>query len=112
MLFLPACADNTPVSGPYPTQGLASWYSARTTASGERFNENDLTCALRKRDFGKRFKVCNVANNECVMVRQNNFGPAKHFYDKGRIIDLSKAAFSRIADLEEGIVRVTVEEQE
>ncbi|MEI8349883.1 MAG: septal ring lytic transglycosylase RlpA family protein [Candidatus Omnitrophota bacterium] len=111
VLFLAACADNTPVIGPYPKTGMASWYSAKITATGERFDGNDLTCAMRRTDFGKRYKVCNTADNKCVIVRHNNFGPAKRFYGKGRIIDLSRAAFSRIADLKEGIVGVTIEEE-
>ncbi|MDD4182744.1 MAG: septal ring lytic transglycosylase RlpA family protein [Candidatus Omnitrophica bacterium] len=111
MLFLAACADNTPVAGPYPKIGAASWYSAKITATGEKANDNDLTCAMRKKDFGKYYRVCNTANDKCVVVRHNNFGPSKRFYDQGRIIDLSKAAFSRIADLEEGIIEVTVGEE-
>lgn len=111
VLFLAACADNTPVTGPYPKMGKASWYSAKITATGERFDGNEPTCAMRRTDFGKRYSVCNTANDKCVIVRHNNFGPSKNFYDKGRIIDLSKAAFSRIADLEEGIVKVTIEEE-
>lgn len=111
MLFLAACADNTPVVGLYPKTGLASWYAARITATGEKFDSNDLTCALRKNNFGKHYKVCNIENNKCVVARHNNFGPAKYLYKKGRVIDLSKAAFCRIADLEDGIIRVTIEEE-
>jgi len=111
VVFLAACADNTPVAGPYPKIGISSWYSSRTTSTGEKFNSNDLTCAIRKNDFGKYYKVCNIANDKCVTVRHNDFGPSKSFYDKGRIIDLSKSAFSRIADPEEGTIRVTVEEE-
>ncbi len=110
LLFLGGCADNNPVVGPYPNTGIASWYSTQHTATGEKFNSNDLTCAMRKNDFGKNYKVCNMANNKCVVVRHNNFGPVKPLYNQGRIIDLSKAAFSRIADLKDGTIKVTVEE--
>jgi len=111
ILFLAACADNTPVSGSYPKTGVASWYVSKLTATGEKFNSNNLTCALRKNDFGKYYKVCNTANDKCVTARHNDFGPSKYFYDRGRIIDLSKSAFSRIASPEEGIIRVTIEEE-
>jgi rare lipoprotein A len=111
IVFLAACADNTPVTGVYPKTGLASWYLARITATGEKFDPDDLTCAMRKTDFNKRYKVCNLANNKCVVVRHNNFGPAKYLYDQGRIIDLSKAAFSRIAGLEEGVIKVIIGEE-
>jgi len=111
VVFLAACADNNPVIGIYPKTGKASWYFAKITATGEKFDSNDLTCAMRKTDFGKRYKVCNIANNKCVTVRQNNFGPSKYFYDQGRIIDLSKAAFSRIADFDEGVIKVIIGEE-
>ena len=104
------CADNHPVIGPYPKTGIASWYSDKITKMGEKSDGNYLTCAMRKTDFGKHYRVCNIANNKCVVVRHNDFGPSKRSYDKGRIIDLSSSAFSRIADLKEGIINVTVEE--
>ena len=110
LFFLGGCANNDPVIGPYPKIGKASWYLTKITATGEKFSDKDLTCAIRKTEFGKYYKVCNIANNKCVVVRHNNFGPLKRFYDQGRIIDLNRAAFSRIADLEEGIIKVTVDE--
>ena len=110
LLFLGGCADNRPVIGPYPKTGMASWYSDKTTTTGEKFNGNYLTCAMRKIDFGKHYKVCNIANNKYVVVRHNDFGPSKRSYNKGMIIDLSRSAFLRIADLKDGIINVTVEE--
>ena len=110
LFFLGGCANNDPVIGPYPNTGKASWYLAQITATGEKFRDKDLTCAMRKTDFGKYYKVCNIANNKCVVVRHNNFGPSKSLYDQGRIIDLSRAAFSQVADLKEGIIQVTVDE--
>ncbi len=109
-ILICGCANNEPVRWPYPQQGLASWYSAKLTASGERFDGNALTCAMRKTDFGKYYKVCNLTNNKCVIVRHNNFGPSYRKFSEGRIIDLSKAAFSNIADLKEGVIKVTVVE--
>lgn len=80
------------------------------TASGERFNENDLTCAMRRRDWGTKFKVTNLANGKSVIVRLNDFGPNKKLHDKGRVIDLSKGAFMKISSLKQGVIRVKVEE--
>lgn len=98
----------------------ASYYTAKScrqegtsgvfTASGERFNENALTCAMRRRDWGQRFKVTNIENGKSVIVRLNDFGPAKKLHRKGRIIDLSKGAFLRIADLKKGVIKVAIEE--
>lgn len=79
------------------------------TASGERFNENDLTCALRSRAFGKSYKVTNLANGKSVIVRHNDFGPNKKLHNSGRIIDLSKGAFKAISDLKHGVINVKVE---
>ena len=110
LLFLGGCADNHPAIGPYPKTGMASWYSDKIATTGEKSNGNYLTCAMRKTDFGKHYQVCNIANNKCVIVRHNDFGPSKFSYDKGRIIDLSSSAFSRIAELKEGVINVTVEE--
>ena len=110
VFYLAGCQDNTPVSGEYPKSGIASWYSSKLTATGERLNDFDPTCAMRKRDFGKLYKICNVENSKCVIVRHNNFGPSKAKFGEGRIIDLSKNAFSRIADLKQGLIKVTVEQ--
>lgn len=99
---------NFPLTGVYPEKGIASWYTADCTATGENFDENSLTCAMRRRDFGGYYKVCNIENKKCVIVRQNNFGPTKPYFRKGRIIDLSKAAFSQIADLEQGLAKIKI----
>jgi len=82
------------------------------TASGERYNENDLTCAMRSREWGKYYKVTNLDNGNTVIVRHNDFGPNKKLHDKGRIIDLSKEAFKILTnnDLRKGIINVKVEE--
>jgi len=79
------------------------------TASGERFDENALTCAMRSRDFGKFYKVTNLDNGKSVIVRHNDFGPNKKLWKKGRIVDLSKGAFEKIADLKTGVINVKVE---
>jgi len=100
------------------TIGTASWYSTKScqregtsgvwTASGERFNDNGLTCAMRSRDFGKYYKVTNLANNKSIIVKHNDFGPNKKLAAEGRVIDLSKAAFAKIADLKVGLIKVEV----
>jgi rare lipoprotein A len=72
--------------------GVASWYGpgfhGRKTASGERFDQNDLTAAHRTLPFGTRVKVVDERTGRSVVVRINDRGPFKH----GRVIDLSKAA--------------------
>lgn len=79
------------------------------TASGERFNENDLTCAMRSRNFGKYYKITNLENGKSVIVKHNDYGPNKKLWKQGRIVDLSKGAFQKISSLKKGIIRVKVE---
>ncbi|PIU40770.1 MAG: septal ring lytic transglycosylase RlpA family lipoprotein [Candidatus Omnitrophica bacterium CG07_land_8_20_14_0_80_42_15] len=103
----------------FAEEGVASWYSAQScraegmegifTASGERFNENELSCAMRSRDFGTYYKVTNLENGKWIIVRHNDFGPNEECYEEGRIIDLSKGAFARLAPLSSGLIKVKVE---
>ena len=71
-------------------RGMASWYGpgfhGRRTASGERFNSNDMTAAHRSLPFGTRIRVVNETNGRSVIVRVNDRGPFAH----RRIIDLAK----------------------
>lgn len=107
LVLLAGCADDQPVKGPYPRIGIASWYDPSLT-SPELFKKWGITCALRKVDYGKYYRVCNLANNKCVFVRHNDFGPSAGMYKKRRIIDLSKSAFRKIADLGHGLIEVSV----
>lgn len=107
LVFMAGFADDQPVKGLYPSTGLASWYDPSLT-SPELFKKWGVTCAMRKTDYGKYYRVCNLANNKCVFVRHNDFGPSAQMYNQGRIIDLSKSAFRKIADLEHGLIRVSV----
>jgi rare lipoprotein A len=110
-LFLfSGCQDDTPVKGFYPAKGLATWYIPHLTASGDKLHGNELTCAMRKREFGKYYLVCNLDNNKCVEVRHNDFGPSHALFRRGRIIDLSRYAFSKIANLKKGVTRVRIGE--
>jgi rare lipoprotein A len=73
--------------------GGASWYALNSrTASGERMNPSALTAAHRTLPLGSRVKVTNQRNGKTVVVRINDRGP----FVRGRMIDLSKGAASRI----------------
>lgn len=89
--------------------GIASWYGGRhhggPTASGERFNKNELTAAHRTLKMGTRVKVTRKKNGRTVIVRINDRGP----YSKGRIIDLSEAAAKKLDMIRDGIAKVKVE---
>lgn len=89
--------------------GKASFYAdkfqSRRTASGERFDQRAKTAAHRRLPFGTRVKVTNKRNKKSVIVTINDRGP----FVKGRIIDLSKSAFSRISNTRRGIVDVELQ---
>lgn len=94
--------------------GLASWYGSGDpaeglnlfTANGEWFDPTDITCASWDYPFDTLLKVSNLNNGKEVLVRVNDRGPAKWL--SARKVDLSKAAFSKIADPEEGLTVVEI----
>lgn len=55
---------------------------------------------------GAFVKVTNLANSKSVVVQINDYGPQ----GKGRIIDLDKVAFAKIASLGAGVIGVKVEQ--
>ena len=76
----------------YRAEGTASYYGrahhGKRTASGERFDQNDLTAAHKTLPFGTRVLVHSPRTGKQVVVRINDRGP----FVRGRVIDLSKAA--------------------
>lgn len=93
----------------YGTTGdtMDPWKHVRT-ADGERFNENALTAASWGFPMGSRVRVTNIATGVSIVVRINDRGPGRHLYRKGRIIDLTRGAFERIANLRDGVIKVDV----
>ena len=97
----------------------ASWYAKYgdncdpfphiTMANGEKFDENRLTCASWDYPFGTLLRITNRTNGKSVEVVVTDRGPSKRLYKKGRKIDLSKMAFSKLEKLSKGIVAVKVE---
>lgn len=82
--------------------GSASYYAAkfdgRRTASGEAFDNDDLTAAHRTLPFGSKVRVTNSANGKSVVVRINDRGP----FSRGRLIDVSQAAAQRLGLIARG----------
>ncbi len=89
--------------------GVASYYSnkfhGRRTASGERFDQNDLTAMHRSLPFGTRLRVTNLANNRSVEVRVNDRGSPRN----RRALDLSKRAALELGFLRSGLAQVKYE---
>jgi rare lipoprotein A len=103
-----AATTTARVTGQPHQTGAASYYSdkfhGRKTASGETFDNGELTMAHRTLPLGTLVKVTNLANNTSVVVRVNDRGP----YSGGRVADLSKAAAEKIKMLQRGIVDVAL----
>lgn len=89
--------------------GKASWYGkffqGRTTANGESYDMNDLTCAHRSLPMGSLVRVTNLSNQKSVVVRVNDRGPMPH----SRIIDLSYAAARFLGMSSRGTAAVKLE---
>ena len=92
----------------YTEKGQASFYADRhqnnKTACGERYNHDLNTAAHRTIPCGSKLKVINVDNGKTVIVVVNDRGP----FVKGRIVDLSKSAFSSIANTSAGVITVQI----
>jgi rare lipoprotein A len=89
--------------------GVASWYGkffqGKTTASGQPYDENAMTCAHRSLPLGSVLRVTNLRNHRSVVVRVNDRGPVP----EDRVIDLSYAAAETLGFSERGIAPVKVE---
>ncbi len=86
--------------------GMASYYgneSGSRTASGQRFNQNALTCAHRSLPFGTKLRVTH--GGQSVVVTVNDRGP----FIRGRVLDLSTGAARAIGLTRAGVGRVTAE---
>ena len=80
--------------------GVGDGYNGQRTANGERFNTYALTAAHPSLPMGTRLRV--TRGGRSVIVRINDRGP----YYGGRQLDLSYAAFSRLAPPSRGEIQV------
>lgn len=84
--------------------GTASWYGpyfhGRQTATGEIFNQYELTAAHPSLPFGTYLKVRNLHNNKSIVVRVNDRGP----YVGDRSLDLSYAAAQCLGSESVGVI--------
>ncbi|MFZ2975177.1 MAG: G5 domain-containing protein [Candidatus Moraniibacteriota bacterium] len=77
-------------------KGQGTWYAYR----------GGMFAASTTIPKGNYAKVTNTANGKSIVVQINDYGPQ----GKGRIIDLDKVAFAKIASLGAGVIGVKVEE--
>jgi rare lipoprotein A len=97
-------------------KGLASWYGdelrGKLMANGRKFDPDKLTAASWFYPLGTRVRVTvnsREFESRSVMVTITDRGPAKRFVHQGRVIDLGRAAFLKLAKPDLGLVAVVVE---
>ena len=88
----------------------ASWYGegyrGKAMANGQPFDPDAMTCAGWAWPVGAMLRVTSVGTGRSVVVKVTDRGPAAW---TGCQLDLSRAAFARIDDLNAGRIRVRVE---
>lgn len=108
-----ACVKHAPppmtsVDRGWSQRGVASWYGpgfhGKTTASGERYDQNAMTAAHKQLPFQTWVRVENLDNGRSTEVRITDRGP----FVTGRIIDLSRAAARAIGMIATGTARVRI----
>ncbi|WP_441237760.1 septal ring lytic transglycosylase RlpA family protein [Bradyrhizobium sp. 930_D9_N1_4] len=87
------------------SHGVASFYSDTQTASGEKFDKNELTAAHPNLPFGTRLRVTDVSSGRFVTVRVNDRGP----YVRGRVVDISPSAAEALGMVDKGITNVRLD---
>jgi len=88
------------------SRGVASFYSdEQETASGERFDKNELTAAHPSLPFGTRLRVTNATTGRSVVVRVNDRGP----YVRGRVVDVSYSAAEALGMVNAGVADVKLD---
>ena len=92
----------------YDERGIASWYGptfhAKPTATGEIYNQDDVTAAHKTLPMPSWVEVTNLDNGRKLTVRVNDRGP---FVD-GRIIDLSRRSAQLLGVDRPGLANVRV----
>jgi rare lipoprotein A len=87
-------------------KGNASYYhpkfEGRKTASGQRLDNEDYTCAHRTLPFGTMIEVVNPVNKKWIIVRVNDRGP----FSPKRVIDITFGAAKKIGMLNKGVIKI------
>ena len=94
---------------PYKQQGVASWYGQRfhgkPTSTGETYDMYQMTAAHPTLPLPSYARVTRLDNGRSVVVRVNDRGP----FLRGRLIDLSYLAASKLGYVGKGHAEVEVE---
>lgn len=88
--------------------GKASWYGesyrGKKMANGKPFDPDKLTCASWEWPLGTKLRVTYF--DRFVVVTVTDRGPGRYSGELGRLIDLSKAAFTALAETNLGVIEV------
>jgi len=91
---------------PKKFDGLASWYGprfhGRLTATGETYNQHELTAAHPSLPFNTYLRVKNLKNGDSVVVRINDRGP--YVSNQNRNLDLSQEAARCLNSEKAGVI--------
>ena len=97
------------ISNGFEEQGFASWYGLKfhgeLTSNGEVYNMYAMSAAHKTLPIPSYVRVTNLENQEQVVVRVNDRGP----FHKGRVIDLSYAAATKLGFANKGTAKVKLE---
>ena len=96
-----------------PVHAIASWYGethrGKLMANGHPFDPNKLTAASWFFPLGTVVEIRLAGNaSRTVTVKVTDRGPARELVRRGRLIDLSFAAFEALADPRTGLVSVVI----
>lgn len=105
LLAIMRALDQSLASETHEVSLYSEKFHGRETAFGETFNMHALTAAHRTFPRNTLVRVTNVENGMTVDVRINDRGP----YVQGRDMDLSLAAFTKIADRSKGKIMARFE---
>ena len=94
-------------------RGFATYYAkmldGRRTASGAAFDNDAMVAAHPHYPFGTVVRVTNLKNGRSTEVRIVDRGPTRSARAKGVIIDLSRAAASKLGFIAAGRARVRLD---
>ena len=89
--------------------GIASYYGKKfhkkRTANGEIFNMYKVSAAHKSYPLGTKVRVTNLENGKSIKLVINDRGP----FVKGRIIDLSYKAASKLDFVNQGTTKVRID---
>ena len=110
------------------TTGIATYYTVKScqregtsgvlTASGARYVESAMTCALLfhprkvngRRQWCGKWRITNLQTGKSITVTHTDYGPGKKARKRGVVVDLTPAAFLALGGkLRDGRLKVKVE---